>query len=78
MQMKSIDKQPIKWRIVDTEVKRQFLGGTMFGLGWAMTGACPGPLYTLVGQGYFIILVAIAAAILGALTYGALRNRLPH
>ena len=54
------------------------LGGTLFGFGWAMTGACPGPLYTLLGHGYWIILVIIASALVGAFTYGALRNKLPH
>jgi len=54
------------------------LGGTFFGLGWALTGACPGPLYTLLGQGNLIILVVIASALVGALTYGALRSKLPH
>jgi uncharacterized membrane protein YedE/YeeE len=54
------------------------VGGTFFGFGWAMTGACPGPLYTLLGQGNFIILVIIASALVGALVYGALRSKLPH
>jgi len=54
------------------------LGGTFFGLGWAMTGACPGPLYTLVGQGNWIVLVVIGSALLGALAYGILKPRLPH
>lgn len=57
---------------------RNILGGTIFGLGWAMTGACPGPLYTLVGNGYFIILVILASAVLGAFVYGAVRSKLPH
>ena len=78
MQTKTVDKQPIKWRVVPVEAKRQFLGGSIFGLGWALTGACPGPLYTLVGHGFLIVLVVIAAALLGALTYGALNKRLPH
>lgn len=54
------------------------LGGTFFGLGWALTGACPGPLYTLLGQGNLIILVVIGSALLGSLAYGALRSKLPH
>jgi len=54
------------------------LGGTIFGFGWAMTGACPGPLYTLLGQGNWIILVVIGSALLGALVYGMLKPRLPH
>ena len=58
--------------------KANIFGGTLFGFGWAMTGACPGPLYTLVGHGYLVILVIIASAVLGTLTYGALKDKLPH
>lgn len=58
--------------------KASIFGGTLFGLGWAMTGACPGPLYTLVGHGFWIILVIIASALLGTFAYGALRSKLPH
>ncbi len=54
------------------------LGGLIFGFGWALTGACPGPLYAILGAGYWPVLVAIASAILGALVYGQLRPRLPH
>jgi len=53
-------------------------GGILFGLGWAMTGACPGPLYVLIGNGYFVILVVILSALLGTLTYGRLKSKLPH
>ena len=55
-----------------------YLGGTAFGLGWAMTGACPGPMYALVGSGTTIMLLAIVAGVLGVLTYAALRDKLPH
>lgn len=54
------------------------IGGTLFGLGWAMTGACPGPLYTLVGHGFIPILVVIFSALLGTLSYGILKSKLPH
>ena len=53
-------------------------GGTLFGLGWALTGACPGPLYALVGNGYLIILFVILGAMLGTFTYGLVRDKLPH
>lgn len=53
-------------------------GGILFGCGWALTGACPGPLYALVGAGYSVALVAIAGALLGVVAYGLLRSRLPH
>lgn len=57
---------------------RYLLGGSIFGLGWAMTGSCPGPIYILVGYGYWYFLVVIAAAILGTFVYGLVRKRLPH
>ena len=56
----------------------QILGGTVFGLGWALLGACPGPLYALIGSGYTVIIVALLFAVLGAWAYGYLRPRLPH
>ena len=58
--------------------KGYFAGGTIFGLGWAMTGACPGPLYALVGNGFTVMFVAIFFAVLGTFTYGLVRHRLPH
>ncbi len=54
------------------------VGGIIFGLGWALTGACPGPLYALVGSGYGVMLLAILAALLGVYVYGLLKSRLPH
>lgn len=57
---------------------RYAAGGTIFGLGWAFTGACPGPLFALTGAGATVMLVAIAAALAGTFTYGLLRDRLPH
>lgn len=54
------------------------VGGLIFGFGWALTGACPGPLYANLGAGYWPVLIAIASALLGALVYGHLRPRLPH
>jgi uncharacterized protein len=57
---------------------RYWAGGTLFGLGWAMVGACPGPLFALVGSGVSVMLVAIVSALVGTWSYGALRDRLPH
>jgi len=58
--------------------KKYLIGGTLFGLGWAMTGACPGPLFMLVGKGHLMILVAIAAALLGTFVYGVVSKKLPR
>lgn len=61
-----------------TGLHRYYLGGTVFGMGWAMTGACPGPLFTLIGSGFTVILVAIASALAGTWAYGLVRSKLPH
>jgi uncharacterized protein len=53
-------------------------GGVIFGLGWALVGACPGPLYALVGSGVWVMAVGLAAAVAGTWVYGVLRDRLPH
>jgi len=54
------------------------LGGLMFGLGWAMTGACPGPIYALIGSGIPVYVVILLSAVLGTYAYGWLRDKLPH
>jgi uncharacterized protein len=59
-------------------VPRYLLGGSVFGLGWAMTGACPGPMFTLMGHGLVSILLVIGSAVLGTYFYGLFRHRLPH
>jgi uncharacterized membrane protein YedE/YeeE len=59
-------------------VSRYLLGGIIFGLGWALTGACPGPMFILVGHGVGVVLVVIASAIAGTFTYGLVRDKLPH
>ena len=57
---------------------RYWLGGTLFGLGWGIVGACPGPLFALVGGGVTVMLVALLGAIAGTWVYGVMRPRLPH
>ncbi|PEN15278.1 transporter [Longibacter salinarum] len=56
----------------------QLLGGIVFGLGWGLLGACPGPIYALIGAGITPLIVGLFAALLGALTYGHLKPKLPH
>lgn len=57
---------------------RYWLGGLLFGIGWALTGACPGPMLALTGSGVTVMLAAMASALLGTLAYGILRPHLPH
>jgi uncharacterized protein len=57
---------------------RYAAGGIIFGLGWALTGACPGPLFALVGSGITVMIVAIISALAGTWLYGLLRSKIPH
>ncbi len=75
--LKTISGEVIE--IIDKQfTKGTIIGGIMFGLGWALTGACPGPLYALVGAGYVSIAIALLSAILGVYLYGILKDKLPH
>lgn len=56
---------------------RTFVGGSIFGLGWALVGACPGPIFVLIGHGAITILIVLLGAILGAFIYGLLSKKLP-
>jgi len=58
--------------------KGQVYGGLLFGFGWAVTGACPGPLFAQVGAGFSVVLLTLASAILGTWVYGRFREKLPH
>lgn len=57
---------------------RYAIGGTLFGIGWALTGACPGPLFALIGAGSSVFVVVAVSAIAGTWTYGLVRATLPH
>ena len=57
---------------------RNLFGGIIFGLGWALAGACPGPMFVLLGQGVAAILVVTFGATFGAFCYGLFKNKLPH
>ncbi|MBT8229988.1 MAG: YeeE/YedE family protein [Saprospiraceae bacterium] len=62
----------------DFSYARYIIGGIIFGLGWAMVGACPGPMFVLIGYGYYVILLVVLGALIGTFVYGVLRNKLPH
>jgi uncharacterized membrane protein YedE/YeeE len=65
-----IDKERGFWRYI--------IGGTIFGLGWALVGCCPGPIYILLGTGTYAIVVVFIGALLGTYIYGLLKDNLPH
>ena len=58
--------------------KGQIYGGLIFGLGWAITGACPGPLFAQIGSGYMLVIVTLLSAIAGTWTYGYFKEKLPN
>lgn len=66
-----LDPKDKRWR-------KYLYGGTIFGMGWALTGACPGPVFVLLGQGYSVMTMVIAGALAGTLCYGLFRDRLPE
>ncbi|NND07448.1 MAG: YeeE/YedE family protein [Saprospiraceae bacterium] len=78
VQLSNLGGSPIQINDKNMSVPRYLYGGIIFGLGWAMTGACPGPLFTLLGHGIPSILVVILSAVFGTYLYGVLRQRLPH
>ncbi|GIM56496.1 YeeE/YedE family protein [Capnocytophaga canimorsus] len=77
-QKKDIDGKTIVIPPKEKSVMRYLIGGILFGLGWALVGACPGPLFVLFGAGVWSILIAIIGALLGTYLYGVFKNKLPH
>lgn len=75
--LKTIDGEPVHFSKKEFN-KGQVIGGLLFGLGWGITGACPGPLFAQLGAGLTAVVVVIASAILGTWVYGFLREKLPH
>jgi len=74
----SLNGKQLSVPLKDRGFARYILGGTIFGFGWALIGACPGPMYILVGTGVMSMLIVLAAATLGTFIYGMLRDKLPH
>lgn len=75
---KNSDNQNIVFSLKDKGFTRYIVGGTIFGLGWALIGACPGPMYILLGTGVYSMIIVIAAALVGTFLYGILKDKLPH
>jgi uncharacterized membrane protein YedE/YeeE len=76
--IKALGGNDMKLQPKDKGIARYLIGGIIFGLGWALAGACPGPMYVLAGAGYGSILIVIFGALLGTFVYGLLKNKLPH
>ena len=76
--LRALDGSDITFTPKAPTYTRYIIGGTFFGLGWAATGACPGPILALIGSGLSVFLVVLASAVLGTWTYGLIRHKLPH
>lgn len=76
--VKDITGQPINIPDKDKGFKNYFIGGTLFGLGWGLVGTCPGPIFILIGAGFWGIGVVVLGALVGTYLYGVLRDKLPH
>lgn len=75
--IKSIDGEKIELPAKKFN-KGQIYGGLIFGFGWAITGACPGPLFAQIGSGFSVIIVTLFSAVAGTWVYGLIREKLPH
>jgi uncharacterized protein len=75
---KDINGQTIVFVDKEKGFVRYIVGGTLFGLGWALTGACPGPIVVNIGYGFVSFIIVFIFAIIGTYIYGLLKNKLPH
>ena len=69
---------PIAFHPKEKSTKRYLIGGTIFGLGWALSGACPGPMVVNIGYGFFTMAIVFLFAIIGTYLYGYFKDKLPH
>ena len=82
MLIKNFNIKTIRGEKIELPAKKfsqgQVYGGLVFGFGWAITGACPGPLFAQIGTGFSVIIITLLSAIAGTWMYGLLREKLPH
>jgi uncharacterized membrane protein YedE/YeeE len=76
--IRDISGNPINFYPKEKSVLRYLIGGTIFGLGWALSGACPGPMVVNIGYGYLSMIVVFVFAIVGTYLYGIIKDKLPH
>ena len=77
-QLKDYSGQEIVFKSKSWSIPRYLIGGAIFGLGWALSGACPAPMVVNMGAGYLGYVVVLVSAVLGTLLYGVIRDKLPH
>ena len=76
--IKDIDGLPIEIPNKDEGNYSYWIGGVIFGLGWGLVGACPGPIFILLGAGFYSIIIVLIGAVIGTYLYGVIKNKLPH
>jgi uncharacterized membrane protein YedE/YeeE len=76
--LKDITGQPISIPDKEKGFAGYIIGGTLFGLGWGLVGTCPGPIFILIGAGFWAVGIVLIGALLGTFLYGLLKNKLPH
>jgi uncharacterized membrane protein YedE/YeeE len=76
--LKDINGNPIYIQDKEKGNARYWIGGTLFGLGWALVGACPGPIFILLGAGFMSVGLILIGAIFGTFLYGVFKDKLPH
>jgi uncharacterized membrane protein YedE/YeeE len=77
-QLKDIKGQPIVIQDKESGSIRYWVGGLLFGLGWALVGSCPGPIFILLGAGFIPMILVLLGALLGTYLYGVLKDKLPE
>lgn len=75
---RDVEGNPILFYPKNKSIARYLIGGTIFGLGWALSGACPGPMVVNIGYGFITFGIVLVFATLGTYLYGAIKNKLPH
>ncbi|WP_306352386.1 DUF6691 family protein [Flavobacterium sp. '19STA2R22 D10 B1'] len=76
--VKDYKGNPIEIQDKEKGFTRYWLGGILFGLGWALVGTCPGPIFILLGAGFWSVLIVFVGAMLGTFLYGLFKDKLPH
>lgn len=76
--MRDYSGNPIMFYPKEKSVIRYLIGGTIFGMGWALSGACPGPMVVNIGYGFLTMAIVFGFAVVGTYLYGVLRSYLPH
>ena len=75
---KDFTGNPIHIEPKERGFSRYLIGGVLFGLGWGLVGTCPGPIFVLIGAGFYPVIIILIGALLGTFLYGLVKDKLPH